>query len=139
MDILLDFDGTCVKHAFPAIGEEIGAVPVLLELIMRGHNLILFTMRCDHDFTPESELPEIECIAGDFLSQAVQWFKNNNIPLFGIQEHPTQKQWTSSPKAYGHLIIDDSALGCPIKMGNYERPYADWEAIRGMLVDLKYL
>lgn len=33
MIIGIDFDGTCVKHAFPKIGEEIGAAPVLKELV----------------------------------------------------------------------------------------------------------
>ena len=33
MIIALDFDGTCVKHAYPKIGEDIGAVPVLKEMI----------------------------------------------------------------------------------------------------------
>ena len=45
MIIGIDFDGTCVKHAFPAIGDDIGAVPVLKELVDKGHKLILFTMR----------------------------------------------------------------------------------------------
>ena len=45
MDICIDFDGTCVKHEFPEIGEDIGAAPVLKELIANGHRLILFTMR----------------------------------------------------------------------------------------------
>lgn len=45
MNILIDFDGTCVTHNHPTIGEEIGAVPVLKALVAKGHNLILFTMR----------------------------------------------------------------------------------------------
>lgn len=47
MDIILDFDGTVVTNEFPWIGEDIGAVPVLKELVECGHNLILFTMRSD--------------------------------------------------------------------------------------------
>ena len=43
----IDFDGTCVTHEFPRIGKDIGAVPVLKELIANGHDLILFTMRSD--------------------------------------------------------------------------------------------
>ena len=37
MIIGIDFDGTCVKHAFPSIGDDIGAVPVLKELVDNGH------------------------------------------------------------------------------------------------------
>ena len=47
MVIAVDFDGTCVTHDYPAVGKEIGAVPVLKALVQAGHKLILFTMR-DH-------------------------------------------------------------------------------------------
>lgn len=47
MDICIDFDGTCVMHEFPEVGQDIGAVPVLKKLVEAGHNLILFTMRSD--------------------------------------------------------------------------------------------
>ena len=47
MDIVIDFDGTVVTHEFPKIGRDIGAVPVLKELVANGHRLILFTMRSD--------------------------------------------------------------------------------------------
>ena len=45
MVIAVDFDGTCVTHAFPKIGEDIGAVPVLKRLVKAGHKIILYTMR----------------------------------------------------------------------------------------------
>ena len=45
MIIAVDFDGTCVSHDYPYIGKEIGAAPVLRELVAAGHDLILFTMR----------------------------------------------------------------------------------------------
>ena len=35
MDIVLDFDGTCVTHEFPKIGKDIGSAPVLKELIKK--------------------------------------------------------------------------------------------------------
>ena len=43
MDIVIDFDGTCVTHEFPLVGKDIGAIPVLKKLVENGHNLILFT------------------------------------------------------------------------------------------------
>lgn len=46
MYIAVDFDGTCVTHAYPQIGKEIGAAPVLRYLAQK-HMLILFTMRCN--------------------------------------------------------------------------------------------
>lgn len=45
--IAVDFDDTCVKHEFPRVGEEIGAVKVLKLLVANGHKLILWTMRSD--------------------------------------------------------------------------------------------
>ena len=123
MIIAIDFDGTCVTHDFPMIGKDIGAAPVLLELANAGHNLILFTMRSD-DKKPS-------------LSDAVKWFQDNGIPLYGIQENPTQKSWTSSPKAYAQMYIDDAALGCPLlEDGSIsDRPFADWVSIRALLVE----
>ena len=112
MYIAVDFDGTCVTHDYPNVGKEIGAVPVLKELTNRGHLLILNTMRsCDE------------------LTDAVQWFIDNDIPLYGVNENPTQKNWTQSPKVYAHLYIDDAAMGCFLcynpELSN--RPYVDWK------------
>lgn len=135
--IILDFDGTVVKHEFPLIGEDIGAVPVLKELISNGHKLVLVTMRSDVE-DPGSEDMEIICRPGKYLTNAVQWFSDNDIPLYGIQKNPTQHTWTSSPKAYGNLIIDDAGLGIPLVMpvesvGSW-RPYVDWVKVRELLI-----
>ncbi len=54
MIIAIDFDGTCVTHAFPKIGKDIGSVPVLKALTEQGHKIILFTMRSDVE-DPKSE------------------------------------------------------------------------------------
>lgn len=119
MVIAVDFDGTCVTHEYPAIGKDIGAVPVLKELAAAGHDLILFTMR-----------------DGDRLKDAVNWFKWNKIPLYAINTNPDQKSWTSSPKVYADLYIDDAAAGCPIKfMDGVSRPFVDWDRMRKLLVD----
>lgn len=141
MTILIDFDGTCVTHEFPAIGKPIGAAPVLKELIKKGHKLILFTMRCDHDFTPEGNQPDKNYPAGTYLTDAVDWFRENDIPLHGINTNPGQEKWTSSPKAYGEIMIDDSALGCPLLYNpDYSaRPYVDWSAVYNMLQARKIL
>lgn len=94
MEIAIDFDGTVVKHAYPLIGEDIGAWPVIKELVDKGHRIILFTMR-----------------SGDPLDEAIDLFRFKDIPLYGVNKNPTQKNWTRSPKAYAHLYIDDAALG----------------------------
>lgn len=118
MVIAVDFDGTCVTHEFPKVGKDIGAVPVLKRLVDKGHHIILHTMRSD-----------------DTLQDAVNWFKENDIPLLGINESPTQKRWTSSPKIFAHLYIDDAALGVPLKVDfKSDRPYVDWEKVLNWLV-----
>lgn len=117
--ICVDADGTCFTHDYPRIGKDIGAAPVLKKLTDNGHNLIIFTMR-----------------SGKELDEAVNWFKENGIPLYGIQTNPTQKSWTSSPKAYGQLFIDDAALGCPLVYNTefHHRPYVDWNKVETELI-----
>lgn len=121
--IALDFDGTVVTHAYPEVGEDIGAVPVLKELVAQDDKLILWTMRSDA-----------------LLEEAVAWFRKHDIPLWAVNENPTQQRWTSSPKLHADLLIDDSALGCPTCFLDGERrPAADWRRIREMLVRMGYL
>lgn len=141
IDICVDFDGTCVAHEFPKVGKDIGAIPVLKELVANGHRLILFTMRSNSgEFTRDSGKPEYppcvpEVHKGAFLDDAVNWFKQNDIPLFGVQQNPEQTGWTSSPKAYGQLYIDDAALGAPLIYGD-GRPYIDWKATASVLYEM---
>lgn len=136
MDICIDFDGTCVAHEYPAIGKDIGAIPILKELTDTGHRLILFTMRSDRKKKKKVNGEEV-IVEENVLSEAVEWFGVNNIPLYGVQKNPTQRFWTSSPKAYGHLYIDDAALGCPLIIDDPEsdRPYVDWKRVRELLIE----
>lgn len=133
VDFIIDFDGTCTTHEFPKIGKDIGAVPVLKELVENGHRLILFTMRSDIE-EPKSDHKKIVSKGGKYLTEAVNWFKENEIPLYGIQTNPTQHTWTTSPKAYGQIIIDDSSIGCPLIYPENGRPYVCWKAVRSYLV-----
>jgi hydroxymethylpyrimidine pyrophosphatase-like HAD family hydrolase len=121
LNIAIDFDGTCVSHEYPKVGKDIGAVPVLKELVNLGHKLILFTMR-----------------DGQELRDAVEWFKQNDIKLYGVQYNPTQQHWTKSNKCYANLYIDDAALGCPlIYEDGVDRPYVDWKRVREMIIESK--
>lgn len=123
LTIAIDFDGTCVTHEYPYLGTDIGAVPVLKELVEAGHRLILYTMRSD----------KLEKVA-------VDWFREKGIPLYAINTNPEQKRWTKSTKLYADLYIDDNALGCPLKTSpNTVRPYVDWEKVREMLVNNGFL
>lgn len=138
MDICVDFDGTCVTHDFPNVGKDIGAVPVLKALVEKGHRLILFTMRSDIE-NPTSDDKRIHAVGGQYLQDAINWFKENEIPLYGIQTNPSQKSWTTSPKAHGNVYIDDCALGCPLSTEGHSRPYVDWKSVEKMLISKKIL
>ena len=130
--IAIDFDGTVVTNEFPRVGRDIGAAPVLKRLVAAGHKLILWTMRSDVE-EPRSDHPDIHAVGGKYLTDAVEWFAKNEIPLWGINTNPEQHTWTHSPKAYAQLYIDDAALGCPLITPKDERPYANWGAIQQLL------
>jgi hypothetical protein len=131
LDIIVDFDGTVVTHEFPRVGKDIGAVPVLKKLVANGHKLILFTMRSERPFM------NFNGSVRYVLDEAVEWFVKNDIPLYGVNTNPEQKDWTSSPKAFGQLMIDDIALGCPIKVDKKksQRPFVDWEKVEELLIE----
>ena len=121
--IAIDFDGTCVTHEYPYMGSDIGAVPVLKELTDAGYHLVLNTMR-----------------SGKTEKEAVKWFKDNDIPLYGVNKNPDQKSWSASPKVYADLYIDDSAIGVPLTSSpSSTRPYVDWVRVREWLVTEGYL
>lgn len=122
MEILIDYDSTCVIHKYPGSGADIkGAADVLRELVQDGNKLILFTMRCDKD---------------GGLNEAINWFRVRGIKLHGIQSNPSQKSWTDSPKAYGDLIIDDTCLGIPLiyNPAISDRSFIDWKGVRELLL-----
>jgi hypothetical protein len=116
--IAVDFDGTCVEHNYPAIGMDVeGAVDVLRTLNKHGHRIILNTMR-----------------SGQRLEAAVRWFRDRKIELWAVNRNPEQEQWTTSPKVYADIYIDDSALGCPlIFLEGVRRPVVNWYKVRQLL------
>ncbi len=128
MNIAIDFDGTCTTHNFPFLGKDIGAIPILKSLVKNGHNLVLFTLRGTtfHDgkkmYRP--------------LDDAIKWFENNQIPLYGIFSTPDQTEWTDSPKPDCRLFIDDAALGCPLIFDPFisDRPFVDWKTVKKLLI-----
>lgn len=131
MIIAVDFDGTCVTHEFPYVGKEIGAAEVLKELTDKGHKVILFTMRSHPEKINQNRTIDGDIISNDTLQDAIDWFKKHDIPLLGVNENPTQKDWSSSPKPYAHIYIDDAALGVPLKQDSLsERPYVDWDMVK---------
>lgn len=118
MDFAIDFDQTVAIDMHPEVGPPVpGAIKALKTLVDQGHRLILFTMRHNEG-----------------LTKAVDFFKENNIPLFGVQTNPEQIWWTDSPKCDCDYFIDDKALGIPlINDPAYEKPYVDWKSVMEFL------
>jgi hypothetical protein len=116
--IAVDFDGTIVEHRYPVIGEPVpGAVETLKWLQECGAKIILYTMRSRVQ-----------------LVEAAAWIANRGIELWAINTNPEQASWTTSPKAYAHIYIDDAALGCPVKMDSDNvRLCVDWVDVRAIL------
>lgn len=132
----IDFDGTCVTHDFPEIGEDVeGAEIVLQALVGAGAKLMLWTVRSDKDAL-ESPSP-LTAIADDYLKHAVLWFEQKGIPLWSANINHGQSEWSVSPKAYAHVYIDDAALGCPLVFNSllHSRPFVDWSGVLDLLVD----
>ena len=122
--ICVDFDGTIVDHRFPEIGDEVpSAIATLKRLETMGAKIILFTMRSDID----GERP--------VLTEAVQFLEERGITLYGVNRNPDQ-DWSESPKAYGHIYVDDAGINCPTRnvMG-FERLCVDWEVVGPMLYE----
>jgi len=133
MIIAIDADGTCWTHDFPNMGTDIGAAPVLKKLVKNGHQLILHTMRSDREIAGGVKDDKIADVTGLFLTDALNWFKENDIPLYDVNNNPTQHTWTTSRKIYAHMYVDDAALGIPLIYGKHERPYVDWEGVELLL------
>jgi hypothetical protein len=115
MIIAVDFDGTIVEHAYPEIGAPIPyALETLKDLRETGCQIILWTVRSDNK-----------------LEEAVDYCKENGLELWGVNENPTQLNWSMSKKAYAHMYIDDAAFGCPLIIpDDGRRPFVDWVSIR---------
>lgn len=116
--IAIDFDGTVVEHRYPQIGKTNDNCVEILKKWVDNYDvhLILSTMRCD-----------------DELNDAIEWFKERDIPLYGIQKDPTQETWTSSPKCNAMFCIDDRNVGTPLKKDSGGVRYmVDWKKLNKM-------
>ena len=135
----IDFDGTCVTDDFPLVGKDIGAAPVLRELVANGHKLVLHTLRADID--ESRDIPGcVRCAPGKYLQDAVDWFEREGIPLFGVNSRPDVP--CPSPKLMSDISIDDRNAGTPLiqlKGGDGHRPYVDWRAMRSHLAAMGFI
>lgn len=124
--ICVDFDGTIADHRYPDIGDLIPGAKEWLSLFKElGCTLILHTMRSDHGRD------------GPMLTQAKEFCEKHVLCIDHYNVNPTQKRWSSSPKTYAHLYIDDAAVGCPLRpnprVGG--RPFVDWDAVGPIVME----
>mgnify|MGYP003371576422 CR=1 FL=1 len=99
MLIAVDFDGTIVKHRYPAIGEEIPfAIETLKKLAADRHRLILWTVR-----------------EGKLLDEAVEFCRARGLEFYAVnRDYPEEEQDKNrhfSRKLKADVFIDDRNLG----------------------------
>lgn len=127
MVIAVDFDGTCVSHEFPYTGVDIGAEVVLKALTEKKHKIICLSMRCEE---------HANTILYDTITPIKEWFEKHDIPLYAINDNPSQNEWSKSRKVYANLYIDDQYLGCPLKfnLNISNRTFVNWIGVTDLLV-----
>lgn len=115
LTIGIDFDGSVVTHEYPKIGTALPhAVETMKEWQSKyGVGFILSTMR-----------------SGKLLDDAVNWFNENGIKLYGVQKHPTQETWTDSPKCHCRWMLDDRNIGTPLTTDKNGTPCVDWKKVK---------
>jgi hypothetical protein len=96
MIIAVDFDGTIVEHAYPAIGKPIPfAIETLIRLQQEGHRLILWSVR-----------------EGRLLQEALDYCAERGLRFFAANENYPGEDRTAAPrKLTADLFIDDRNLG----------------------------
>ncbi|NBV04178.1 MAG: hydrolase [Cytophagia bacterium] len=96
--IAVDFDGTVVEHAYPAIGREmLFAFATLKRLQERGHKLILWSIR-----------------EGKTLQEAVDYCKANGVEFYAVNANfpgEVLEPGVSARKVNADIFIDDRNVG----------------------------
>lgn len=95
--IAIDFDGTIVENAYPAIGKPLlFAFETLRELQKRGFILILWTVRTDN-----------------LLEEAVEFCRKNGLEFYAVNNNYPEEQFdqTSPRKLDVDIFIDDRNFG----------------------------
>jgi hypothetical protein len=103
----LDFDGTVVEHAYPAIGTlNPGSIDVIRKLQQAGHQLILNTYRADlKDGTLEAALSYLHLTKHDLLPISDHT---------SAKIHPPDWNWNAFMKE-GTVFLDDVCSGTPMR------------------------
>ena len=97
MIIAVDFDGTIVKHRYPAIGKELPfAFETIKQLQKKQHQIILWTFR-----------------AGKELDEAIKFCKKHGVEFYAVNKSYPEEIYdeTISRKISADLFIDDRNIG----------------------------
>lgn len=96
--IAVDFDGTIVEHAYPAIGEEmLFAFATLRRLQEKGHKLLLWTIR-----------------EGELLREAVDFCAANGVEFYAVNKNYPEEEFefgVTPRKLNADIFIDDRNVG----------------------------
>jgi len=96
--IAVDFDGTVVEHAYPAIGPEmLFALATLKKLNEQGHKLLLWTIR-----------------EGALLQEAVEFCRAGGVEFYAINKNFPEEEFelgVTSRKVKADIFIDDRNVG----------------------------
>lgn len=95
--IAVDFDGTIVENAYPAIGKPITfAFETLRELQKRGFAIILWTVR-----------------SGKLLDEAVEFCRQNGVEFYAVNRNYPEESFDGEQprKIEADVFIDDRNLG----------------------------
>ncbi len=116
--IALDFDGTCVTNEYPKMGQPLPHCIEVLKQIVKKNKIVLLTQR-----------------DGKELTEAIKWFADNKIDLYGINDNPPQNTWNKSRKVYADIYIDYRNLGCPLTQHKSlsGKPFVDWIKVEKIL------
>lgn len=97
LTIAVDFDGTIVEDAYPAIGKpKLFAFETLKKLQEKGHRLILWTYR-----------------NGKHLEEAVAFCSRNGITFYAVNKSFPEEEFDEkySRKINADIFIDDRNIG----------------------------
>ena len=124
--ITVDFDNTCALEDFPLVGADVPyAAESLKRFVPNSVKLILWT-----------------CRQNEQLKDAVEWFRRNDIPLFGVNEAPQLVEtlvalYGIPRKIIGQFNLDDRNLGCPtidIESNGKVYTVVDWRTLEETLI-----
>ncbi len=117
--IAVDFDCTVIG-GYPRIERTLPYAPEVLKALSNaGHKLILWTCR-------ENDPKWIE---KRYLDHAVEWYKDNDIPLIGVNETPIEEDFRHERcmrrKVHADMYIDDK---------NFPGGFPGWDVIGQLLL-----